>query len=289
MINSLNLKPQNKILLQKKNAQDFNCLKILISDKKIKKIASSKIKLKLLWNVCCIPDYTNIFDDFHSKFLFKIFIFLVENKKIPDYWIKEQLKKIKKRTPKISELNFKIAQIRMWSFLVFKKNWLNKSADFQIKVQKIELELSKYLHECLINQFIGEYSNIAIDKHSNADVSNLIIFDDNKIIIGKSIVAELKGLNFLIKYSFKKKKNFNTKILNKNLLFFSQQIIKKFKNCNFEDLSFNIEGQIFWEKHLIAHLFKGQKLLKPRIKIYVDSYFKNYERDINVKIENFFS
>ena len=141
----------------------------------------------------------------------------------------------------------------------------------------------------MINQFIGEYRNVVIDKNSNENISNLIRFSDNKIIIGKTVVAELKGFNFLIKYSFKKKKNFNSKILNKNLLFFAQQKITKFKNCNFKDLSFNIDGQIFWEKNLIAHLLKGQKLLNPRIKIYTDSYFKKYEKKINVKIENFFS
>ena len=63
-------------------------------------------------------------DEFHSRFLKKIFLFLVKEKNIPEAWIKMQLNLIKKKTNKISELNYKISQIRKWSFLAFKNNWM---------------------------------------------------------------------------------------------------------------------------------------------------------------------
>ena len=39
--------------------------------------------LKLLWEIC-IPDYSKDLDEFHSRFLKKIFLFLVKEKNIPE-------------------------------------------------------------------------------------------------------------------------------------------------------------------------------------------------------------
>ena len=93
----------------------------------------------LLWEVCSIPDFTNILDDFHSRFLIKIFQFLVENKKINEPWVEEQLTKIKKKSPRIGDLNLKIAQIRIWSFISYKNNWLNKPIIYQKKFVKLNM------------------------------------------------------------------------------------------------------------------------------------------------------
>ena len=53
--------------------------------------------LKLLWEICSIPDYSKDLDEFHSRFLKKIFLFLVKEKNIPEAWIKMQLNLIKKK------------------------------------------------------------------------------------------------------------------------------------------------------------------------------------------------
>ena len=61
------------------------------------------MKLKLqkysnnIWDLCKIPDYSKDLDEFHSKILKKIFIFLIKRKRIPEIWIKTQLKKLKKK------------------------------------------------------------------------------------------------------------------------------------------------------------------------------------------------
>ena len=44
-----------------------------------------------------------------------------------------QLNLIKKKTNKISELNYKISQIRKWSYLSFKSNWIKQNLKFQKK------------------------------------------------------------------------------------------------------------------------------------------------------------
>ena len=90
----------------------------------------------------------------------KVFIFLVSKQKlISADWIDKELNKIKKKTRKISELNYKISQIRKWSFLAFKSNWMEDTEKFRNKIKSIELDLSLILHSQLINEFVGEFTN----------------------------------------------------------------------------------------------------------------------------------
>ena len=74
---------------------------------------------------------------------------------IPASWVDDELKNIKKTT-KISELNHKISQIRKWSFLAFKGDWMENNYLLQQKIKAIEFDLSITLHSQLINEFVGD-------------------------------------------------------------------------------------------------------------------------------------
>ena len=70
------------------------------------------------------------------------------------------MKNIKKKTTKISELNHKISQIRKWSFLAFKGDWMENSNLLRQKIKAIEFDLSIILHSQLINEFVGEFKGL---------------------------------------------------------------------------------------------------------------------------------
>ena len=150
-------------------------------------------------------DYSRELDEFHSRFLKKIFRFLIADKKlIHAPWIENELNKIEKKTKKISELNYKISQIRKWSFLAFKNNWMEKNEVFRKKIKSIELELSLVLHSQLINEFVGEFKNQNIFFNKNKNEKFQVEIDNfNSIIFGKRKIGTLNGFKFNISNSFK--------------------------------------------------------------------------------------
>ena len=85
-----------------------------------------------------------------------------------------QLNQIKKKTNKISELNYKISQIRKWSFLSFKSNWIKNNIRFQNRIKRLENDLSNNLHNQLISEFIGEFKNFEIQKNDSNTKKNII-------------------------------------------------------------------------------------------------------------------
>ena len=142
LLNSLKIKSKKNYFVTKRNASDQRYLRILLNDQLIINEVKTPKVLRILWDLCKIPDYSKDLDEFHSRFLKKIFIFLIKEQKIPEIWIKTQLKKIEKKTDKIPELSHKISQIRKWSFLSFKNEWIDNNEKFQHKVKKIENSLS---------------------------------------------------------------------------------------------------------------------------------------------------
>ena len=216
---SLNKKGEHKIFLTKRNASDQRFLRILSNDKSVMSMINNSKTLKLLWEICSIPDYSKDLDEFHSRFLKKIFLFLVKEKNIPEAWIKMQLNLIKKKTNKISELNYKISQIRKWSYLSFKSNWIKQNLKFQKKIKKIENDLSVNLHNQLMSEFIEELKNFEIEKEEKKNSENIIRIDQkNKIFFGKLEIGKIVGFSIKIYSHFSNyKNNFLNKILKESL------------------------------------------------------------------------
>ena len=97
LLNSLVKKAEKKFLITKRNASDQRCLKILSNDKSVLNEIKISKTLKMLWEICSIPDYSKDLDEFHSRFLKKVFFFLIKEKSIPESWIEMQLNQIKEK------------------------------------------------------------------------------------------------------------------------------------------------------------------------------------------------
>ena len=76
LIKSLNKKTEKKYFIVKRNASDQRFLKILCNDNSVLNQIKIPKVLKILWEICSIPDYSKDLDEFHSRFLKKIFFFI---------------------------------------------------------------------------------------------------------------------------------------------------------------------------------------------------------------------
>ena len=115
----------------------------------------------------------------------KIFLYLVgQNKCIPDEWVKQNLNEINRFTKKISELNHKLSQLRTWSFVSFKREWMKDGDKFQKRVKKLELQFALKLHKELMTEFIGEYKNFELENSTN--------------LIKKTILSDLREKKFVL-------------------------------------------------------------------------------------------
>ena len=292
LLKSLLKKPRHKFLMLQKNSDDINSLINLSEDKKVLNFLKSSEDLKLLWEICSVPNYTKNLVDYHTKLLKKIIFYLIiKRTTIPKFWIIGQINQIKKLNDKISVINQKLSQIRIWSYISYKKNWINNSEDLQRNIKKIEEILSNKIHENLIKKFVDEnYDNK--DYGKNLDLSKFLeVKNFKEIYINKKLIAKLQGFSFIFSREviLKKKEVFFKKQLKEKINTIVNEVTKKFLNEDFSNIKFCSEGKIYWHNKFIGFFCKGQKIDEPEIKIVSDHYFgKENNQSIYSKLKDFF-
>jgi len=270
LINSLELKPNQKSLLRTNDSLDESVLRFFL-----KKGANNIIyhrNLELLWECCQIPDFEKKAYGQHINVIDKVFQFLSTRKnKIPSSFMKEQLKGLEKEHGNVDLLSHRLSNVRTWSYVANKKNWVENS-DYWVQLTKnIEDKLSDKLHDELTKSFIDKKISILSRSLKQDLVLNTEISEENKIHIDGQYIGELKGLKFLIEVTsktldtdIKSMKKAARKGVEKELIKRVDEILDK------GEIKINNENKIIWKSYPIARLKKGNDYLNPEVDIICD-------------------
>ena len=284
LISSLELKPNQKNLLRTNDSLDESVLRFFL-----KKGANNIIyhkNLELLWECCQIPDFEKKAYGQHINIVDKVFQFLTTRKnKIPSSFMKEQLKGLDKDHGNVDLLSHRLSNVRTWSYVANKKNWV-ENADYWVQLTKnIEDKLSDKLHDELTKSFIDKKISILSRSLKQDLVLNTEINDDNKIYIDGQLIGELKGLKFLIEVTsktldtdIKSIKKAARKGIEKELV---QRVDKILEDKALKVISGN---KIIWKDNAIARLKKGNDYLSPEIEIIADD---SLNEESKIKLINF--
>ena len=270
LINSLELKPSHKSLLRTNDSLDESVLRFFLK-KGTNNIIYHK-NLELLWECCQIPDFEKKAYGQHINVIDKVFQFLSTRKnKIPSSFMKEQLKGLEKDHGNVDLLSHRLSNVRTWSYVANKKNWVENS-DYWVQLTKsIEDKLSDKLHDELTKSFIDKKISILSRSLKQDLVLNTKINEENKIHIDGQYIGELKGLKFLIEVTsktldtdIKSMKKAARRGVEKELIKRVDEILDK------AEIEINDESKIFWKGNPIARLKKGNDYLNPDIDIICD-------------------
>ncbi len=270
LIASLELRPNKKNLLRTNDSLDESVLRFFL-----KKGANNIIyhkNLELLWECCQIPDFEKKAYGQHINIVDKVFNFLSTRKnRIPNSFMKEQLKGLEKDHGNVDLLSHRLSNVRTWSYVANKKNWVENS-DYWVQLTKsIEDKLSDKLHDELTKSFIDKKISILSRGLKQDLVLNTKISEDNKIHIDGQLIGELKGLKFLIEVTSKTLDSDIKSIKKAARKGVEEELIKRVKTIiNDNELEISNNNKILWKKNPIARLKRGNDYLSPEIDIIAD-------------------
>jgi ATP-dependent RNA helicase SUPV3L1/SUV3 len=284
LIASLEQKPDKKNLLRTNDSLDESVLRHFL-----KKGANNTIyhkNLELLWECCQIPDFEKKAYGQHINIIDKVFQFLsAQKKKIPSTFMKEQLKGLETNQGNVDLLSHRLSNVRTWSYVANKRNWVENS-DYWVQLTKsIEDKLSDKLHDELTKSFIDKKISILSRSLKQDLILNTEINKENKIHIDGQLIGELKGLKFIIELT---SKTLDTDI--KSIKKAARRGIKEELNKRVDKIIKNQEtsidsnSKIIWKGNPIARLKKGHDYLNPEIEIIAD---ESLELETKLKLEEF--
>ena len=202
LLESLEMRPKKRSLIKTQDSLDENVLRFFLKKGENNNIYFNN--LELLWECCQIPDFEKKAYGQHINVVDKVYRFLsTQKKKIPNDYMKEQLKGLEKDHGNIDVLSHRISNVRTWSYVANKKNWVENS-DYWVQLTKdIEDKLSDKLHDELTRSFIDKKISVLSRNLKQDLVLKTEIDENNKIIIDGQLIGELKGLTFSIAYTSK--------------------------------------------------------------------------------------
>ena len=272
LIESLEEKPTKNWLRRINDCEDEKVLKFLISDENEFLIKNDETTLKLLWECCQIPDFVKKSYGKHLEIVKKVFSFLSsDNKRIPNSYFKEQLKPLNKLEGNVDSISNRIANVRIWSYVANKSNWVENNDYWIERTKNLEDKLSDRLHDELTKTFIDKRASVlAKGLKQDMDFKTEII-DNRKVKINDQFIGNLNGLKLeldlkvdTLDADIKSLKKASRQTVMPEILNRIEQII----DTNLIDIKNDFK--IYWKNFPIARIQKGKDYLTPEIELVID-------------------
>lgn len=112
-------------------------------------------RIRLLWDICQIPDFRQLWFELHVNLLERLFLQLTSGtERLDERFINEQLLAIDDTRGDIDTLIGRIADIRIWTYVAAHSRWLAEGHNLKERAATIEDRLSDALHDKLVLRFV---------------------------------------------------------------------------------------------------------------------------------------
>ncbi len=132
----------------------------------------------------------------HAELVTTIYGFLMRNGKVPDGWFAAQVDQADRTTGDIDTLSGRIAQIRTWTFVANRPDWLSDPDHWQGITREVENKLSDALHERLTERFVDRRTSVLMRRlRENVSLSTEI-GKMGEVIVEGHVIGRLDGFTF---------------------------------------------------------------------------------------------
>jgi ATP-dependent RNA helicase SUPV3L1/SUV3 len=253
-------------LIRMRHADDHQALRLLADESEIRARARTIEQVRLLWEVCQIPDFRNVLSDAHAHLLQEIFLHLSgSRRRLPEDWVARQVAALDRIDGDVSALLMRIAAIRTWTYISHRGGWLSDPRHWQERSRRVEDRLSDALHERLTEQFVDRRSTVVARRAT--DGLNAVIGDSGEVEIQGIPAGRLEGFHFVPEAGLQHSARALLAAANRILREGSRERVQSFLDDPDEACALSPEGRIAWRGTSLARLSGGDDPLAPRIEV----------------------
>ena len=280
LLKSLEQRPPAPELLRPRAAEDYRALAELIRDAEVLDLAAHPAAVRLLWEVCQIPDFRKILSDQHAQLLRRIYLYLMRGEgRLPIDWVARQLKQIARSDGDIDQLVARISHIRTWTYITHRGDWLPDAGHWQEKARAIEDRLSDALHTRLTQRFVDRRAAVLVRRLRDGGELLGAVKADGDVLVEGEFVGRLEGFRFLLDSAVQGEEA--KPLLTAARRALSGEIPARLLRLETDpDEAFDLKAdQILWQGYAIARLAPGDRPLKPRIEPLASDFLDGRARE----------
>jgi ATP-dependent RNA helicase SUPV3L1/SUV3 len=155
LIGSLRRRPPRRALQLVERPDDAVALEALAGRDEIGSRLRGEERVRLLWQVCQIPDFRKLMPEHHAALLAEIYAQLADRGGTldPD-WMNQRIERLEAVDGDIDTLMMRMEFIRTWSYIAHRPGWVHDALHWQQRTEQAEDVLSQALHERLMERFV---------------------------------------------------------------------------------------------------------------------------------------
>ena len=197
LLKSLEQPPPAPELTRGREADDVRALAALVQDPEILGLAGNPGAVRLLWEVCQIPDFRKILSDEHARLLGRIYRHLMRGEgRLPQDWVARQLSSIDRVDGDIEALMGRIAAVRTWTYIAHRADWLADPGHWQERARAIEDRLSDALHQGLTERFVDRRAAALVRRLQDGGDLIGAVRKGGDVLVEGEFVGHLAGFRF---------------------------------------------------------------------------------------------
>ncbi|MBS0564505.1 MAG: helicase [Proteobacteria bacterium] len=271
LIASLEVAPQSEWLTRGRDADDLSALKALTERPEIASRARAPADVRLLWDVCRIPDFRAISANEHAVLLARIFDFLQGQGRVPSDWLAAQIQRIDRAEGEIDTLSRRLAFIRTWTYVAQRRGWVDDENHWREETRAVEDRLSDALHARLTQRFVDRRTSVLLRRLKQKESLVAEVNDKGEVTVEGEFVGRIEGFRFQQDASASADEG-------RTLRQAAYEALKpefhlradRFYNAPDTELDFTDQGGLMWGSHAVGKLVKGPEVLKPQVAAFVD-------------------
>jgi ATP-dependent RNA helicase SUPV3L1/SUV3 len=281
LLNSLDEPPHTPGLVHVRAADDHQVLRALSRNAEVAALATHPGAVRLLWEVCQIPDFRKMMSDSHARFLAQCYLHLAgSTERLSTAWIAGQIAQLDRVDGDIDTLMTRIAHVRTWTYITHRGDWVDNAGDWQERARGIEDRLSDALHESITQRFVDRRSAFLV-RHLAGDGELLASVDkEGEVRVEGSYVGRLDGFRFIPDVA---SDGVETRMLvtAANRVLRSEITSRGRQLATDGDDAFAIDpiGNLTWRGGLVGRLAAGDGPLAPRVDVLAGNFLEGPARE----------
>ena len=267
LLKSLERRPQIPELARAREADDLRALAALARDSEIAERADNPGALRLLWEVCQVPDFQKILSDQHARLLGRMFRFLAAPEaRLPEDWVAREIDRLDRSSGDIDALTARIAHIRTWTYVTHRADWLEDGAHWQGRAREIEDKLSDALHQRLTERFVDRRTATLVSRMRSGAELLAAIKPDGTVLVEGELAGRLEGFHFQLDSTVSGSDSKPLLTAVRRVL--ATEIPARLGRLERSgDTAFGLDesGRLSWDGAVVARLAAGETALAPRV------------------------
>jgi ATP-dependent RNA helicase SUPV3L1/SUV3 len=264
---SLREEPRSRLLRRVPQAEDERTLDALARRDAVREVARGERAVRLLWDVCRVPDYRKLLFQDHYALLEEIYLQLAgRDEVLQEDWVAGRLKRLDRVQGEIEALMTRIAFVRTWTYVAYRGDWLKDPEHWQGRARGIEDRLSDALHDRLARRFVDRRTMLLL--RTDGDALDAIELDeDGELRAGEHRLGHLEGLRFVPAGDLVGLHGETAwKAVRRGLQGVMAQRVDALERAEFGDFEVDERGMLCWEGARLGQLVAGPGVLEPRVR-----------------------